>query len=124
LYRLVPEGDENAEEESLLPTWRARLLGAPKPAGVPEGLAVPILAVEPAGSAPAPVSLPRAGMLVKPGPLPWQPAKAEAVVELEPTAPKAESSSVWTRIGFWDLILTAVWLKATVILWVYAINNI
>jgi hypothetical protein len=119
LYKLVEESDkvEESDTQPYLPTWRTRLL--PAPAGVPAELAVPMEApVEPA-------PLPRAGVLLKPNPLPWQkeragPGTADPDEEETPSPPKP----FWRRIGLLDLVIVAVWLKATEFLWIYAIQNI
>lgn len=119
LYKLVEESEKAEDEasEAYPPAWRARLL--PAPAGIPAELAMPI----PAAAEPAPVR--RAGVLLKPNPLPWQregagPAAEEVKEEAAATVP----TSFWRRIGVFDVAVALLWLKATEILWVYAVQNI
>jgi hypothetical protein len=110
---------EQAEDEegAYVPGWRARLLATPKPAGVPEELTVPILAM---GSGPSPPAESPPRLILKPGPLPWQKDWQEEPPEPEEPPPE----SIWNRIGWVDLLVVAIWTKATAILWVYAINNV
>lgn len=116
LYKVgeLQDAEEDAAERDPIPGWRkkaeARAAGA-------AALAVPVLVAEPVAALPAP--LPQRVML-KPAPLIWQTQEKEPEEEQEEQTTKRP----WLRLGWWDFAVVAVWLKATEVLWIYAINNV
>ncbi len=112
LYKVAEKQDEEETiaDGNRTPAWRTNALaGAVAP--------VPVLVAEPAGALPG-GTVPK--VLLKPAPLLWQQKEVEPAEEEQHEEPKRP----WLKLGWIDFAMAAVWLKATEVLWIYAINNI
>ncbi len=133
LYRIGTDDEDEERARPYSPPWRIAL-PQPAPAGLPASAvavaAIPASAppdeVPVSGALPAPAPA-KTAVRLKPAPLLWQKPELEAELESEPAAVSnadTEPRSIWNRIGVLDIVVTLVWVKATLMLWQYAIDHV
>ncbi len=113
LYKLGQQDESTNAQSNLLPAWRARLLAAPAPAGIP---ATVVMQMVPEPALPRPVPATQ-------NPTPWmtrQKETEEQSGDTDGTPPE----HFWNRIGFLDIVVVFIWLKATEVIWKYIIENV
>ncbi len=110
LYKLGQQSEDSAQTNALpMPAWRARLLTAPAPAGIPAEVVMQIVP-EPAQPA-------------APDAAPWKTRHKEIEAQSEDTDGTLPAQ-FWNRIGLLDFVVVFAWLKVTEYVWTYIIANV